>query len=792
MQVPVTDAMRARASEFQLGKLPATLQLDDDLHQHHLTHAARQFGRTLEHLEWRAIAALRTYAEQLRAAPAEATATVTRSGDFFWHWAWRIAVLLLLLFMAVRGHAQPPGLKIELKDTGSRVNFCAAGLCTLNFTGCTITTAGQTTNIACSSGPPGGGITTLNTLNATTQTFGKTDDTNVTLGITSAGSNHQFAMGWTGLLGVPRGGWGLSTLLAHQLYVGNGASAPNPVSNGVAGQVLCSNGASADPGFCDPITSGNQGAATTQTITATGALAGVTVTNIGTVLVTVSGTYAGVAFNFEGTPDGTFTPAFALNASQLDAAAIVTATGALPSNATRAWLVDAAGMTKIRLNATAWTSGTANITVTPVYHQFVPWTHVDAAALPLPTGAATAAKQPALGTAGSASTDVLSVQGVASGTPVPISAASLPLPTGAATSANQTNGTQQTQLTDGVTGPVAVKAASTAAAAADKSIVVALSPNSPVPTGSNTIGKTDQGAPNTLTNGWPVKPTDGTNSQAMMDTVARAGFQKLTDGVSTVAVKAASTAVAAADPSLAVGLSPNSPLPAGTNAIGGVTGTLTDNNAAPGANNLGVLPCIARTDYRGGTAATAGRAVMPDCGNDGLLHTATLPAMRPASYRASAIWSPVATTATDILRMPGNASNTVLVTQLMLSCTATTAGVQKVSVIKRSTAGSGGTSSNTAVTPMDSGYAAAVSVPVTYTANPTVGTIVGDVDDIWLGLMATATASPNDIYIGNFRQKPIVLRGTGENLVLNLNSVSIAGISCAASVEWMEITTITP
>lgn len=82
---------------------------------------------------------------------------------------------------------------------------------------------------------------------------------------------------------------------------------------------------------------------------------------------------------------------------------------------------------------------------------------VSAASLPLPSGAATSAKQPALGTAGSASADVLSVQGVASMTalkvdgsavtqPVsgtfwqatqPVSAASLPLPTGAATAAKQ-------------------------------------------------------------------------------------------------------------------------------------------------------------------------------------------------------------------------------------------------------------------------------------------------------------------------------------------------------------------
>lgn len=75
----------------------------------------------------------------------------------------------------------------------------------------------------------------------------------------------------------------------------------------------------------------------------------------------------------------------------------------------------------------------------------------------LPTGAATAAKQPALGTAGSASADVITVQGITSMTPLkvdgsgvtqpvsgtfwqatqPVSAASLPLPSGASTAAKQ-------------------------------------------------------------------------------------------------------------------------------------------------------------------------------------------------------------------------------------------------------------------------------------------------------------------------------------------------------------------
>lgn len=71
----------------------------------------------------------------------------------------------------------------------------------------------------------------------------------------------------------------------------------------------------------------------------------------------------------------------------------------------------------------------------------------------LPSGAATAAKQPALGTAGTPSADVITVQGKAAMTPLltdgsgvtqPVSAASLPLPSGAATSAKQD--TAQTAL----------------------------------------------------------------------------------------------------------------------------------------------------------------------------------------------------------------------------------------------------------------------------------------------------------------------------------------------------------
>lgn len=142
-----------------------------------------------------------------------------------------------------------------------------------------------------------------------------------------------------------------------------------------------------------------------------------------------------------------------------------------------------------------------------------------------------------LGTAGTPTGGVVSVQGVSGGTAQPISAASLPLPTGAATSANQTTiGTQTTELNDG-TRSATIKAASTASVTADTSLVVALSPNSPVPAGTNAIGTVAQGAPSTLANAWPHEITDGTHGPA--------------------AVKASSTAPAATDPALVVVISPN-------------------------------------------------------------------------------------------------------------------------------------------------------------------------------------------------------------------------------------------
>jgi hypothetical protein len=228
----------------------------------------------------------------------------------------------------------------------------------------------------------------------------------------------------------------------------------------------------------------------------------------------------------------------------------------------------------------------------------------------------------------------------------------------------------------------------------------------------------------------------------------------------------------------------------GTAGVQAIGGHIANNATAAGTNKVPVMIGIAQQSYANGTAYTQGRDVVPDVFTDGALHVAALPAMRPASFHAS---SSIAGSSTTVMsNMPGNASNTVLVTRLMFSCTQTTAGTVTVTVIKTSAAATGGTSANMTLVPDDSNYSAPASQPHTFTGTgPTVGTPVGQVDAYKLGCNATNTAGANDVYILNLRQKPIVLRGTAQTLEIGTGG-AITGGNITVTWEWIETTTITP
>lgn len=214
-----------------------------------------------------------------------------------------------------------------------------------------------------------------------------------------------------------------------------------------------------------------------------------------------------------------------------------------------------------------------------------------------------------------------------------------------------------------------------------------------------------------------------------------------------------------------------------------VIGTLADDGNAAATNRLPTMPAIAQSGFN---SATSGRnTALNTLSGTGAALVAAMPDMSLESYSASAVVSS-ASSATDISVLPGNANNTVLVTEVRVSCTQTTAGNVELHIIKRGSADSGGTSSGMTEVPDDANYSAADSALLTYTANPTINGTVGDIDIVKLGCMATGTTVPNDLYIGNFRQKPIVLRGTAQQLAVNLNSATVSGGSFAITWKWIE------
>ena len=279
---------------------------------------------------------------------------------------------------------------------------------------------------------------------------------------------------------------------------------------------------------------------------------------------------------------------------------------------------------------------------------------ITAASLPLPTGAATSSNQ----TNGSQETQIVQGGNTAAVTAAsalkvdgsavtqPVSAASLPLPTGAATASNQTTlGTQTTELNDG-THTATIKAASTAAVAGDTALVVAVSPNNtPVlPSGAATSANQTNGSQetqivqggNTVTvtassalkvDGSAVTQPVSAASLPLPTGAATASNQttigtqttELNDGTHTATIKASTTPAATTDTSLVVALSPNSPIPTGSNVIGALTANQSVNLTEIGGTAT-VTGGVAGSLGVGGLAAS-GSAVAGDpvlvAGSDG-------------------------------------------------------------------------------------------------------------------------------------------------------------------------------
>lgn len=154
----------------------------------------------------------------------------------------------------------------------------------------------------------------------------------------------------------------------------------------------------------------------TGTVTGTGNVA-LSTQGCGVCAIQLSGSWSGTV-NFQSSVDGTTWVAFLVEPAG-------GGTSVTTVSANGSWTGACAGYQQVRcLGATVTSTATVYLNASTAS------TTVTVESCALPQGAATAAKQPALGTAGTPSTDVLSVQGIVNGTPLPPERSTSGAPTG--------------------------------------------------------------------------------------------------------------------------------------------------------------------------------------------------------------------------------------------------------------------------------------------------------------------------------------------------------------------------
>jgi hypothetical protein len=173
-----------------------------------------------------------------------------------------------------------------------------------------------------------------------------------------------------------------------------------------------------------------------------------------------------------------------------------------------------------------------------------------------------------------------------------------------------------------------------------------------------------------------------------------------------------------------------------------------------------------------------------------------IPVTEPATYSATSASGGFVTAnnATDIFTITGSATRNIRVLRIGYSASQTNQQIQNIVLLKRSTANTVGTSTISTNVSYDSLDPAGTATVRSYTANPTVGTLVANVRTAKIvvpasgGGLGTGATSPPLIEwdFSQSKGKEVYLRGVNEVLAINLNATTISGNSTQCYVEWME------
>lgn len=149
-----------------------------------------------------------------------------------------------------------------------------------------------------------------------------------------------------------------------------------------------------------------------------------------------------------------------------------------------------------------------------------------------------------------------------------------------------------------------------------------------------------------------------------------------------------------------------------------------------------------------------------------------------------------AATATDIVTLTGAVAGPINLTKVRITGVATAAGMVDISLVKRSAADTGGTSTAPTVVAHDAtDGGTAGGVVSAYTANPAgLGSLTGALRREYMPVTTAATAGADgllwDFYTNG---KAIYLPSAASTVAINLNGVTATGLVLNIYLEWVEL-----
>lgn len=208
-------------------------------------------------------------------------------------------------------------------------------------------------------------------------------------------------------------------------------------------------------------------------------------------------------------------------------------------------------------------------------------------------------------------------------------------------------------------------------------------------------------------------------------------------------------------------------------------------DAASASGDTGVFALGIRRDTVGTNTSANGDYSEIATSTYGALLTAPFEVSAP-SYICAYGGGTLAVGATDVLTITGSATKIVYVTRIEITTYSATAFEGIITIAKLSTADTGGTSSTGTAIPRDSNDAAATAVVTNYTANPTSGTRVGNFA-VYNSRWDNTQYLPNVVWDYSDHNKPIVLRGTSQQIAINLSGNTFAGAQLFVTFYWYEL-----